>query len=74
MKEIIAMHGWAGDSHQWSHWEKIFKSCDWEWQTFERGYKDIRPHTPKWNLNSNQSELIINNITNTVELIIPKSK
>lgn len=26
------------------------------------------------NLNSNQSELIINNITNTVELIIPKSK
>jgi pimeloyl-[acyl-carrier protein] methyl ester esterase len=57
MKEIIAMHGWAGDSHQWSDWEKIFKSCDWEWQTFERGYKDINPHTPQWNQNSNQVKL-----------------
>ncbi len=57
MKEIIAMHGWAGDSHQWADWEMIFKSCDWEWQTAERGYKDISPHTPKWNNNSNQVEL-----------------
>ena len=57
MKEIIAMHGWAGDSHQWSNWEKIFKSFDWEWQTSERGYKDISPHTPTWNQNSNQGEL-----------------
>ncbi len=57
MKEIIAMHGWAGDSHQWSNWEKIFKSCDWEWKTSERGYKDINPHSPKWNHNSKQVEL-----------------
>jgi len=57
MKEIIAMHGWAGDSRQWSNWEKIFKSCDWEWQTCERGYKDICPHTPQWNNNSTQVEL-----------------
>ena len=57
MKEIIAMHGWAGDSHQWSNWEKIFKSYGWEWRAAERGYKDRRPHTPKWNSNSNQIEL-----------------
>ena len=57
MKEIIAIHGWAGDSHQWLNWKKIFKSCDWEWQTSERGYKDLSPHTPKWNNNSNQVEL-----------------
>ena len=56
MKEIISMHGLAGDSRQWSTWEKIFKSCDWEWQTSERGYKDISPHTPKWNDNSDQVE------------------
>ena len=49
MKEIIAMHGWAGDSHQWSNREQIYKNCDWEWQTSERGYKDLSPHTPKWN-------------------------
>ncbi len=57
MREIIAMHGWAGDSHQWSNWEKVFKSFDWEWQTAERGYKDIIPQTPKWNNNSKQVEL-----------------
>ena len=57
MNEIITMHGWAGDSHQWSNWEKIFKSSEWEWQNSERGYKDIIPHTPKWNNNSNYVEL-----------------
>jgi len=57
MKEIIAMHGWAGDSNQWSHWKKIFKSCNWKWQTAERGYKEISPHRPKWNHNSKQVEL-----------------
>tara|TARA_Y100001968_G_scaffold40352_1_gene30655 strand:- start:82 stop:810 length:729 start_codon:yes stop_codon:yes gene_type:complete len=57
MNEIIAMHGWAGDSHQWSNWETIFKNCDWKWQASERGYKDISPHTPKWNHNSNQVDL-----------------
>ncbi len=57
MKEIIAVHGWAGDSHQWSNWVKIFKSCDWEWQTAERGYKAISPQKPKWNHNSNQVKL-----------------
>ena len=54
MKEIIAMHGWAGDSSQWSNWEKIFKCCDWEWQTVERGYKDINPNAPRWNNDPNQ--------------------
>ena len=57
MKEIIAMHGWAGDSHQWLNWKKIFKSSDWEWQSAERGYKDISPHIANWNNNSNQVEL-----------------
>ena len=57
MKEIIAMHGWAGDSHQWAKWKTIFKSCDWEWQASERGYKDKSPHISKWNHNSNHIEL-----------------
>ena len=57
MKEIISMHGWAGDSHQWANWKTIFKSCDWEWQTSERGYKDKSPHISKWNHNSNHIEL-----------------
>ena len=57
MKEVIAMHGWAGDSNQWSNWEQIFKCCDWEWQTAERGYKAKSPYTPKWNHDPNKVEL-----------------
>ena len=57
MKEIIAMHGWAGDSNQWPNWDKIFKCCEWEWQATERGYKDISSHTPKWNHNSNKIKI-----------------
>ena len=48
------MHGWAGDSNQWSNWIDVFKYCDWEWQTGERGYKDITPYKPKWKNDSNQ--------------------
>ena len=57
MKEIIAMHGWAGDSNQWSNWEQIFKCYEWEWRNSERGYTAISPHIPKWNHNSNQVKL-----------------
>ncbi len=49
MKEIIAMHGWAGDSSQWSNWKEIFQRHNWKWQTAERGYKEKSPHTPTWN-------------------------
>ena len=54
MKEIIAMHGWAGDSNQWSDWIDIFQSSDWKWQTAERGYKNINSYNPQWNNSSNQ--------------------
>ncbi len=57
MKEIIAMHGWAGDSNQWLNWIDLFKCCDWEWKTAERGYKDIIPYMPKWNNVFNQNGL-----------------
>tara|TARA_B100001029_G_scaffold6944_1_gene4915 strand:+ start:1279 stop:2016 length:738 start_codon:yes stop_codon:yes gene_type:complete len=48
MKEIIAIHGWGGDSKQWSNWIDYFQCCDWKWQSVERGYKDIRPYSPGW--------------------------
>ena len=57
MNEIIAMHGWAGDSNQWSHWTDCFQGCNWKWQTAERGYKDISPKAPRWNNNLNESRL-----------------
>tara|TARA_Y100001968_G_scaffold229390_1_gene212182 strand:+ start:180 stop:908 length:729 start_codon:yes stop_codon:yes gene_type:complete len=57
MKEIIAMHGWAGDSNQWSNWIELFTCCNWKWQTAERGYKNISSHTPKWDHSSIQTKL-----------------
>ncbi len=57
MKEIIAMHGWAGDSNQWANWIDLFKCCNWDWQTAERGYKDISPLIPTWSQSLNQVEL-----------------
>ena len=57
MKEIIAIHGWAGDNNQWSNWIDCFQDCNWKWQAAERGYRDINPYTPKWDNNSNQKSL-----------------
>tara|TARA_B100001996_G_scaffold197458_1_gene151196 strand:+ start:135 stop:863 length:729 start_codon:yes stop_codon:yes gene_type:complete len=57
MKEIIAMHGWAGDSKEWFNWIDLFQSCNWKWQTAERGYKNINEYIPKWSNDSNQSGL-----------------
>ncbi len=57
MKEVIAMHGWAGDSNQWSNWIDCFQSCDWKWQTAERGYKETSPYSPRWYNDLNQSGL-----------------
>ena len=56
MKEIIAMHGWAGNGNQWKDWIDLFQCSDWAWQTAERGYKRINAHMPKWNINSNQND------------------
>ena len=56
MKEIIAMHGWAGNGDQWANWKNLFQSSDWEWKTAERGYKDINPYMPTWSIKSHQDK------------------
>ena len=56
MKEVIAMHGWAGDSNQWTNWIRIFECCNWVWQSAERGYREPNPYKPKWESELNKSE------------------
>ena len=48
MKQVIAMHGWAGDSHQWSLWSRRFEQLGWLWCSGERGYGSRSPVTPAW--------------------------
>ncbi len=48
MKEIIAMHGWGGDSNRWKPWIEVFQQDGWRWQNGERGYGAQSPNMPEW--------------------------
>ena len=48
MKQVIAMHGWSGDSHSWGPWIRHFKHHHWSWQSAERGYGKRQEHMPFW--------------------------
>ena len=48
MKQVIAMHGWSGDSHLWVPWIRHFKHHHWSWQSGERGYGKRQEHMPFW--------------------------
>ena len=48
MKQVIAMHGWSGDSHSWVSWIRHFKHHHWYWQSGERGYAQRQEYMPFW--------------------------
>ncbi len=48
MKQVIAMHGWSGDSNSWKLWALHFENHGWEWQSAERGYGERPIINPKW--------------------------
>ena len=83
MREIIAMHGWAGNQHQWSNWIDFFNSSNWIWHSADRGYRDLSPYIPNWRNKSDSnsymrvvichslgSHLIANNILSTATHIV----
>lgn len=58
MKQVIAMHGWAGDSRQWSLWSRRFEQLGWLWCSGERGYGSPSAVTPEWTATA-QRRLVI---------------
>ena len=48
MKQVIAMHGWSGDSRAWAPWQRHFQRHGWQWQSGERGYGSRPPSQPNW--------------------------
>ncbi len=52
MKQIIAMHGWCGDSTTWQPWSHHFQQNGWHWQSGERGYGGKPVKEPKWQKSS----------------------
>ena len=48
MGQVIAMHGWSGDSTAWAPWERHFSHHGWLWQSGERGYGNRSVCEPSW--------------------------
>ena len=48
MRQVIAMHGWSGDSVAWAPWERHFSRQGWLWQSGERGYGHRSAYEPNW--------------------------
>ena len=47
--QLIAMHGWAGDSHGWAPWQGACQARGWSWQSGDRGYGSLSQAEPHWN-------------------------
>ena len=54
MRQVIAIHGWSGDSNTWQMWAKHFRESGWLWQSTERGYGNTTPFSPIWRESSRQ--------------------
>jgi pimeloyl-[acyl-carrier protein] methyl ester esterase len=48
--QLIAMHGWAGDRRGWDPWIAAVAARGWSWQSGERGYGQLPPAMPSWQL------------------------
>lgn len=46
--QLIAMHGWAGDSRGWAPWQRAAAARGWRWRSAERGYGSLPPFSPGW--------------------------
>ncbi len=48
MKQILAVHGWAGHAEQWTYWRRLMERRQWPMQVMERGYGNNAPKQPSW--------------------------
>ena len=46
--EVIAMHGWAGDSRAWAPWATLAAQRGWRFRSGERGYGQLPPAQHHW--------------------------
>lgn len=60
--QVIAMHGWCGDSRSWEPWRAAAEERGWSWQSGERGYGDLVPRAPEWSPGSPPRALIVHSL------------
>jgi pimeloyl-[acyl-carrier protein] methyl ester esterase len=46
--QVIAMHGWAGDSRSWEPFAAAAEPLGWQWITPNRGYGSQPPRAAAW--------------------------
>ena len=46
--QLIAMHGWCGDSRSWDPWLPLWQRRGWHCSRGERGYGGLPPYQPAW--------------------------
>lgn len=46
--QLIAAHGWAGDSRAWQPWAERAAARGWLFSAAERGYGQLPPQQPSW--------------------------
>ena len=46
--QVIAMHGWLGDSRGWAPLAAAARREGWPWQSADRGYGPCEPMQPQW--------------------------
>jgi pimeloyl-[acyl-carrier protein] methyl ester esterase len=46
--ELLAMHGWGGDSRAWAPWGEQAARRGWGLRAGERGYGALPPQQPSW--------------------------
>ncbi len=56
--QLIALHGWAGDSGAWQPWAELAAARGWCFSTAERGYGNLPPEQPSWNAQAQQRVVI----------------
>ncbi|MFM8526376.1 MAG: alpha/beta hydrolase [Cyanobacteriota bacterium] len=60
--QVIAMHGWCGDSRGWAPWHQAAEARGWTWQSGERGYGALEPHSPVWRPEAGPRTLIVHSL------------
>ncbi|MEY3545467.1 MAG: hypothetical protein RLZZ247_1624 [Cyanobacteriota bacterium] len=56
--QLIAVHGWAGDSRAWQPWAELAESRGWRFSAAERGYGNLPPKQPSWDPQAQQRVVI----------------
>jgi pimeloyl-[acyl-carrier protein] methyl ester esterase len=61
-RQLIAMHGWAGDSRAWAPWRAAASRRGWHCRCGERGYGPLEPATPEWAPGARRRAVIVHSL------------